>query len=131
MKSTDIIDFYLIQLVILMLCFSNLILGGSSDKYLSDYTLKKLSVPKKSFLRKLVIFKENRFTVPDSFLYIRVIPYLIEWLFTIIGTILILINQFVVYFIPSSAFLIFGYCNLGLYFAYEILLMFLGYGIHY
>lgn len=122
METNDIIVFFICILSVLIMNFSNLILGSQNDCYFSDKTIKKLTVPKNSFLRKLVIFKENKMTNPP-FLYIRVIPYLIQLFIVIVSTVLFFINQFVVNFIPSNVFMIIGYSTLGTYIIYELILI--------
>ena len=120
METNDIIVFFICILSVLIMNFSNLILGSQNDCYFSDKTIKKLTVPKNSFLRKLVIFKENKMTNPP-FLYIRVIPYLIQLFIVIVSTVLFFINQFVVNFIPSNVFMIIGYSTSGTYIIYELI----------
>lgn len=122
METNDIIVFFICILSVLIINFSNLILGSQNDCYFSDKTIKKLTVPKNSFLRKLVIFKENKMTNPP-FLYIRVIPYLIQLFIVIVSTVLFFINQFVVNFIPSNVFMIIGYSTSGTYIIYELILI--------
>lgn len=122
METNDIIIFFICILSVLIMNFSNLILGSQNDCYFSDKTIKKLTVPKNSFLRKLVIFKENKMTNPP-FLYIRVIPYLIQLFIVIVSTVLFFINQFVVNFIPSNVFMIIGYSTSGTYIIYELILI--------
>ena len=122
METNDIIVFFICILIVLIMNFSNLILGSQNDCYFSDKTIKKLTVPKNSFLRKLVIFKENKMTNPP-FLYIRVIPYLIQLFIVIVSTVLFFINQFVVNFIPSNVFMIIGYSTSGTYIIYELILI--------
>ena len=122
METNDIIVFFICILSVLIMNFSNLILGSQNDCYFSDKTIKKLTVPKNSFLRKLVIFKENKMTNPP-FLYIRVIPYLIQLFIVIVRTVLFFINQFVVNFIPSNVFMIIGYSTSGTYIIYELILI--------
>lgn len=61
----------------------------------------------------------------SPFLYIRVIPYLIQLFIAIISTILFFINQFAINFIPSIVFMISGYGTSGLYVIYELLSIFL------
>lgn len=122
METNDIIAFFICILSVLIMNFSNLILGSQNDCYFSDKTIKKLTVPKNSFLRKLVIFKENKMTNPP-FLYIRVIPYLIQLFIVIVSTVLFFINQFVVNFIPSNVFMIIGYSTSGTYIIYELILI--------
>lgn len=122
METNDIIVFFICILSVLIMNFSNLILGSQNDCYFSDKTIKKLTVPKNSFLRKLVIFKENKMT-NSPFLYIRVIPYLIQLVIVIVSTVLFFINQFVVNFIPSNAFMIIGYSTSGTYIIYELILI--------
>ena len=75
-------------------------------------------------MRKLVIFKEGKMTNPP-FLYIRVTPYLIQLFIVIVSTVLFLIDQFVIDFIPSIAFMVVGYGTLGTYLIYELILIFL------
>ena len=122
METNDIIVFFICILSVLIMNFSNLILGSQNDCCFSDKTIKKLTVPKNSFLRKLVIFKENKLTNPP-FLYIRVIPYLIQLFIVIVSTVLFFINQFVVNFIPSNVFMIIGYSTSGTYIIYELILI--------
>lgn len=122
METNDIIVFFICILSVLIMNFSNLILGSQNDCYFSDKTIKKLTVPKNSFLRKLVIFKENKMT-NHPFLYIRVIPYLIQLFIVIVSTALFFINQFVVNFIPSNVFMIIGYSTSGTYIIYELILI--------
>lgn len=122
METNDIIVFFICILSVLIMNFSNLILGSQNDCCFSDKTIKKLTVPKNSFLRKLVIFKENKMTNPP-FLYIRVIPYLIQLFIFIVSTVLFFINQFVVNFIPSNVFMIIGYSTSGTYIIYELILI--------
>ena len=124
MLMNDIIAFYICILTPLFLHFSNLILGNANDCFLSDNTIKKLVVPKKSFLRKLVIFKENKITNPP-FLYTRIIPYLIQLFVVIFSTLLFFVNQFVISFIPCFVFMIVGYGFLVLNIVYELILFFL------
>lgn len=128
MDLNQIIVFFICILVVLFMHFINLIFGSQHDCYFSDNTIKKLVVPKKSFLRKLVIFKEGRMTNPP-FLYIRVIPYLIQLFIVIVSTILFFINQFVISFIPSIIFMIVGYGTLVTYLIYELVLIFLSRGL--
>ena len=76
MRINELLLFFICILAALFMNIRNLIFGSQHDCYFSDNTIKKLTVPKKSFLRKLIIFKEGKMTNPP-FLYIRVIPYLI------------------------------------------------------
>lgn len=128
MNLNEIIVFFICILVVLFLQISLLIIGNSNDCYFSDKTIKKLTIPEKSILRKLVIFKEVKMTNPP-FLYIRVIPYLIQLFIVIVSTILFFINQFVINFIPSIVFMIIGYSTLGLHVIYELVLIFLSRGL--
>lgn len=128
MNLNEIIVFFICILVVLFLQISLLIIGNSNDCYFSDKTIKKLTIPEKSILRKLVIFKEVKMTNPP-FLYIRVIPYLIQLFIVIVSTILFFINQFAINFIPSIVFMIIGYSTLGLHVIYELVLIFLSRGL--
>ncbi len=128
MNLNEIIVFFICILDVLFMQVSLLIIGNSNDCYFSDKTIKKLTIPEKSILRKLVIFKEGKMTNPP-FLYIRVIPYLIQLFIVIVSTILFFINQFAINFIPSIVFMIIGYGTLGLYIIYELVLIFLSRGL--
>lgn len=128
MVLNQIIVFFICILVVLFMHFINLIFGSQHDCYFSDNTIKKFTVPKKSFLRKLVVFKEGKMTNPP-FLYIRVIPYLIQLLIVIVSTVLFFIDQFAIDFIPSIVFMIIGYGTLGTYVIYELFLIFLSRGL--
>lgn len=128
MVLNQIIVFFICILVVLFMHFINLIFGSQHDCYFSDNTIKKLTVPKKSFLRKLVVFKEGKMTNPP-FLYVRVIPYLIQLLIVIVSTVLFFIDQFAIDFIPSIVFMVIGYGTLGTYVIYELFLIFLSRGL--
>lgn len=128
MDLNQIIVFFICILVVLFMHFINLIFGSQHECYFSNNTIKKLVVPKKSFLRKLVIFKEGKMTNPP-FLYIRVIPYLIQLFIVIVSTVLFFINQFAIHFIPSIVFMVVGYGTLGTYVVYELVLIFLSRGL--
>lgn len=128
MVLNQIIVFFICILVVLFMHFINLIFGSQHDCYFSDNTIKKLTVPKKSFLRKLVVFKEGKMTNPP-FLYVRVIPYLIQLLIVIVSTVLFFIDQFAIDFIPSIVFMVIGYGALGTYVIYELFLIFLSRGL--
>ncbi|MBS1363732.1 MAG: hypothetical protein HPY96_05800 [Bacilli bacterium] len=128
MELNEIIVFFICILVVLFMQIPLLILGNSNDCYFSDKTIKKLTVPQKSVLRKLVVFKEAKSANPQ-FLYIRVIPYLIQLFIVIVSTILFFINQFLISFIPSIVFMIIGYGTLGLNVIYELVLISLSRGL--
>lgn len=128
METNEIIVFYICILSTLFMHFINLIFGSQHDCFFSDNTIKKLKVPNNSVLRKLVIFKEGKMTNPP-FLYIRVIPYLIQLFIVIVSTILFFINQFAISFIPSIVFMIIGYGTTGFYIIYELMLIFLSRGL--
>lgn len=128
MDLNEIIVFFICILVVLFMQIPLLILGNSNDCYFSDNTIKKLTVPQKSVLRKIVMFKEAKSANPP-FLYIRVIPYLIQLFIVIVSTILFFINQFAINFIPSIVFMIIGYGTLGLHVIYELVLIFLSRGL--
>lgn len=128
MGTNEIIVFYICILTPLFMHLMHLVFGSQHDCYFSDNTIKRLVVPKKSFLRKLVIFKENKMTHPP-FLYIRVIPYLVQLFIVIVSTILFFINQFAISFIPNIVFMIIGYGTAGLYVIYELVLIFLSRGL--
>lgn len=128
MVLNQIIVFFICILVVFFMHFINLIFGSQHDCYFSDNTIKKLTIPKKSFLRKLVVFKEGKMTNPP-FLYVRVIPYLIQLLIVIVSTVLFFIDQFAIDFIPSIVFMVIGYGTLGTYVIYELFLIFLSRGL--
>lgn len=128
MDLNQIIVFFICILDVLFMHFINLIFGSQHDCYFSDNTIKKLTIPKKSFLRKLVVFKEGKMTNPP-FLYVRVIPYLIQLLIVIVSTVLFFIDQFAIDFIPSIVFMVIGYGTLGTYVIYELFLIFLSRGL--
>lgn len=128
MEINEIVVFYICILSTLFMHFIQLVFGSQHDCYFSDNTIKKITVPKKSVLRKLVIFKEAKSANPP-FLYIRVIPYLIQLFIVIVSTILFFINQFVISFIPSIVFMVIGYGTSGTYVIYELFLIFLSRGL--
>ena len=128
MELNEIIVFFICILVVLFMQIPLLILVNSNDCYFSDKTIKKLTVPQKSVLRKLVVFKEAKSSNPP-FLYIRVIPYLIQLFIVIVSTILFFVNQFLISFIPSIVFMIIGYGTLGLHVIYELVLISLSRGL--
>lgn len=62
--------------------------------------------------------------INSPFLYIRVIPYLIQCFISIINVVLFFINQFAINFIPSIVFMTEKYGILGTYVIYELILIF-------
>lgn len=128
MELNEIIVFFICILVVLFMQIPLLILGNSNDCYFSDKAIRKLTVPKKSVLRKLVLFKEAKSANPP-FLYIRVIPYLIQLFIVIVCIILFFVNQFAISFILSIVLIIIGYSTLGLHVIYELVLIFLSRGL--
>lgn len=128
MDLNQIIIFFICILVVLFMQIPLLILGNSNDCYFSENTIKKLTVPQKSVLRKLVMFKEAKSANPP-FLYTRVIPYLIQLFIVIVSKILFFVNQFVINFIPSIVFMVIGYGTLGLHVIYELVLITLSRGL--
>ena len=128
MGVNEIVVFFICILTTLFMHGVNLIFGSQHDCYFSDKTINKLMVPNNSFLRKLVIFKEGKRTNPP-FLYIRVIPYLIQLFIVIVSTALFFINQLAIDFIPSIVFMVIGYGTLGTYVIYELILIFLSRGL--
>ena len=124
MKTYEILIFYSGFLMSLAFCFQNLFLGNDHDNLFSEKTFNKLVVPKDSVLRKMVIFKEYKHAL-TPFLYIRIIPYLVILFLTVIGSILLVINLLVENFIPGEIFFYSGFVMLGVYFAYELILIIL------
>ena len=128
MVAKDIVIFFGGILVVLFMYFIDLLLGSQHDCYFKDDTIRKLTVPKESILRKIVIFKELKMTNPP-FLYIRVIPYLIQFFVVAISTILFFVDQFAIYLLPDTAFLIISYASLSIFVVYELLLIVLSRGL--
>ena len=83
----------------LLITFFTLLLGSRNDSKFSESTITKLTVPYNSFLRKLVLFKEGD-NVRTPFLYVRIIPYLLQLLVTIVFVILVLLYQYSDVYIP-------------------------------
>lgn len=121
MTLSESIVFFVSSYMVLAFQILLLIFGDSNDRWFSDSFIKKMTVPKDSFLRKLVIFREARNANP-KFLYFRVIPYLINLYLTIICTMLYIINQFFVFFIPPRFFLMYGACSIIVNFSYGAIL---------
>ena len=124
MKTYEILIFYSGFLMSLAFCFQNLFFGNAHDNLFSEKTFNKLVVPKDSVLRKIVIIKERKYAL-TPFLYIRIIPYLVILFLTVIGSILLVINILVENFIPGEIFFYSGFVMLGVYFAYELILIIL------
>ncbi len=70
MELNEIIVFFMCILVVLFMQIPLLILGNSNDCYFSDKTIKKLTVPQKSVLRKLLENFKN--TGEDTYFEIQV-----------------------------------------------------------
>lgn len=85
----------------LVITFFTLLLGSRNDSKFSESTITKLTVPYNSFLRKLVLFKEGD-NVRTPFLYIRIIPYLLQLFVTIVFVILVLLRQYLDVYIPFN-----------------------------
>lgn len=128
MDLNEIVVFFICILVVLFMQIPLLILGNPNDCYFSDNTIKKFTISQKSVLRKFVLFTEAKSAYPP-FLYIRVIPYLIQLFIVVVSTILFFINQFAINFVPSIVFMIIGYGSLGLHVIYELVLISLSRGL--
>ena len=97
------------------------------DAWFSDKTLRKLRVKDNSFLRKIIPFKE--FGIVDGqyqriryFLYPRAMALFLQSIFIILSVPMCLINQFLIKFMPSYIFGIFGASLLGVWIIYQVLM---------
>ena len=128
MDKNEIIVFFIFIIDPLFMYFFDVILGNQHDLCFSNNIIKKLIVPKESFLRKLVVFHELKMTNPP-FLYTRVIPYLIQLFIVIVFSILFFIDQLVIDFMPNLVFMIVAYASMGLCVVYQLILIFLSRGL--
>lgn len=124
MELNDCIFYWISIIIPLFNSYFNIILGSSHDGYFSNEIIKKLTIPKNSFLRRLLRFKENQFTL-RPLLYIRVIPFLIQIIIVMVSIPIFFINQFVISFLPNLVLFIVAGVSLGGYYIYELVLIIL------
>lgn len=114
--------------------FSDL-LGNNFDCWFSSKTLKRLTVSKTSFLRKVIPLREGEIVRKGKicnyryYLYPRVLALFIRSLIILIGLIMLAIHLFLVPFIPNLIFGIVGGGLLGLWILYTLVMIILSQGL--
>ena len=112
------------------------LLGNSFDGYFSSKTLKRLTVSKTSFLRKVIPLREGEIVRKGKicgyryYLYPRVLALFIRSLIILIGLIMLAIHLLLVPFIPNLIFGIVGGGLLGLWILYTLVMNILSAGLH-
>ena len=115
--------------------FSDL-LGNNDDAHFSYNTLKRLTVSKNSFLRKIIplkegdIIKNGKICVHRYYLYPRVLAVFIQSIIILIGLIILAIHLFLFPFIPDLILGIVGGILLGLCIIYTLVMSILSQGLH-
>ena len=104
--------------------FINVYLGNPHDGYFSDEIIEKLTIPHSSYLRKIMIFKENKSAL-HPFLYIRAIPYLIQLCFVVINIPIFLIDQLIFSFLPDIFFMALSGILFVAHYVYQLVLVLL------
>ena len=128
MSAKEILVFWGMMGAILFLLLVDLIFGSKDDGDFSDSTIKKLTIPQESFIRKIILFKESKIA-PRPFLYIRAIPYLIHLVLLFVGSTLFFLNVFFS-FLPSLFFVFYSVGCLALYIVYQFIIILLSRGFH-
>ena len=112
------------------------LLGNNFDSHFSSETLKKLTVSKTSFLRKVIplqegdIVRNGQICGRRYYLYPRVLAVFIQSLIVLIGLIMIAIHLLLVPFISNLIFGIVGGGLLGVWFLYTLIMSILSQGLH-
>ena len=112
------------------------LLGNNFDSHFSSETLKRLTVSKTSFLRKVIplqegdIVRNGQICGRRYYLYPRVLAVFIQSLIVLIGLIMIAIHLLLVPFISNLIFGIVGGGLLGVWFLYTLIMSILSQGLH-
>ena len=112
------------------------LLGNNFDSHFSSKTLKRLTVSKTSFLRRVIplregdIVRKGKICGHRYYLYPRVLAVFIQSLIILIGLIMIAIHLLLVPFIPNLIFEIVGGGLLGLWILYTLIMSILSQGLH-
>ena len=112
------------------------LLGNNFDSHFSNKTLKRLTVSKTSFLRRVIPLREGDIVRKGQicghryYLYPRVLAVFIQSLIILIGLIMIVIHLLLVPFIPNLIFGIVGGGLLGLWILYTLIMSILSQGLH-
>ena len=115
--------------------FSDL-LGNNFDAHFSYNTLKRLTVSKNSFLRKIIPLKEGDIIRNGKicgyryYLYPRVLAVFIQSIIILIGLIILAIHLFLFPFIPDLILGIVGGISLGLCIIHTLVMSVLSQGLH-
>ncbi len=94
MQTGDIIMFFIGIISMVLWTGSQAYRGAPLDRYMSKRAVEKLTIPKDSILRKILIF-EIKEVPKGAYTYHRVIPFIISIVICAIDLFLFVINLFV------------------------------------
>ena len=107
-----ILVYFFFMLPINFAHFAGLFFGTRGDMAYSKETIQKLTIPKDSLLRKIILVKENKFNTPPGLLYINAIPFVAHSFIFFNATILLILNEvFLGVLIPKIVFLIIAFAS--------------------
>jgi len=104
------------------LSFFDMLFGNIHDGAFSKKTLEKLTVNQDSIFRKIMPFKELKGSTRPKYLYIRIIPLIINILAVIILSISLIIDIFFINFVNDFIFIVFAGLLFFIYILYNFIL---------
>lgn len=78
-------------------------LGDKNDSAFSDAALKKLTIKQDSILRKIIPYKKKGY-ICTTYLYIRIIPFIIHVLLFVVLMIMLAVDQLLIDFINDNVY---------------------------
>ena len=98
MDLTMTICFIFLFFIPILYYLMGIYLGDKNDSAFSDATLKKLTIKQDSILRKIIPYKKKGY-ICTTYLYIRIIPFIIHVLLFVVLMIMLVVDQLLIDFI--------------------------------
>lgn len=104
MDLTMTICFILLFFIPILYYLMGIYLGDKNDSAFSDAALKKLTIKQDSILRKIIPYKKKGY-ICTTYLYIRIIPFIIHVLLFVVLMIMLIVDQLLIDFINDSVYI--------------------------
>ena len=103
MDLTMTICFIFLFFIPILYYLMGIYLGDKNDSAFSDATLKKLTIKQDSILRKIIPYKKKGY-ICTTYLYIRIIPFIIHVLLFVVLMIMLAVDQLLIDFINDKVY---------------------------
>lgn len=104
MDLTMTICFIFILFIPILYYLMGIYLGDKNDSAFSDAALKKLTIKQDSILRKIIPYKKKGY-IFTTYLYIRIIPFIIHVLLFVVLMIMLVVDQLLIDFINDNVYI--------------------------